>query len=272
VPHALCQLCRKHKELRDSHFLPKSVLKSLRAPTASVIDPITITDEVAISSSKQVKDYVLCHDCEQRFSRLGETWVVGKMARLNSFPLADMVQSGTPIIAGAEYDMYAGAAIPAIKTDQLAYFALSVFWRSVAHRWKSIAKVPEIDLGPYQEPIRQFLAGEAGFPKDVAVWVWLWTAKPYMLAAYFPMRVNPGEVYHSFEFYIPGIAFHLFSGRKIPQETRNGCCGNSNARMIFTVKRQHTGLLQMMTQSLKTARKSEKLKQFFGGPDPRTKK
>lgn len=43
-----------------------------------------------------------------------------------------MVRSGTPIIGGPEYDMYAGAAIPAVKTDKLAYFALSVFWRSVA--------------------------------------------------------------------------------------------------------------------------------------------
>ena len=62
------------------------------------------------------------------------------------------------------------------------------------------------------------------------------------------------------------------SARGLLIHVNTGQGGSSNARMIFAVKRQHTGILQMMTQSLKTARKSEKLKQFFAGTDPRAKK
>src|SRR3989442_15828086 len=54
-----CKLCREAKQLRDSHLLPRSLYKTLRAANAPNPNPIFLTSTRAGQTSKQLTDYVL---------------------------------------------------------------------------------------------------------------------------------------------------------------------------------------------------------------------
>ena len=57
--------------------------------------------------------------------------------------------------------------------DKLAYFGLSILWRSGVHMWNTAfgEKSNRMDLEDFEEPIRLFLHGDGPFPADVAVQV-----------------------------------------------------------------------------------------------------
>src|SRR5579872_7235432 len=142
--------------------MPAGVLKTLREPSIPNADPILLTGKVALQTSRQVKEYMLCGDCEDLFSKKGEKWVIAKIARPDSFPLNDALVHAKPLAEDSRVAIYAGPEVTNIKIEKLIYFGLSVFWRSAAHRWNMIGGAdPNIVLGPYEEPIRKFLRAEA---------------------------------------------------------------------------------------------------------------
>lgn len=69
-----CELCLSQGSLIDSHFMPKSAYKIVKQVSQAV--PIVINDEIAMQADKQVKDYLLCATCEERFNKSGEGWVM----------------------------------------------------------------------------------------------------------------------------------------------------------------------------------------------------
>ena len=52
--------------------------KILREPGQTNPNPVIVGRDYAYSTSKQLTDYLLCEceECEQRFRRLGEDWVM----------------------------------------------------------------------------------------------------------------------------------------------------------------------------------------------------
>jgi hypothetical protein len=57
------------------------------------------------------------------------------------------------------------ASAMGIDTAPLAYYALSILWKGSVHEWTTLkGQKSSVDLGKYQEPIRCFLIGDAGFP------------------------------------------------------------------------------------------------------------
>jgi hypothetical protein len=68
-----CKLClTPEAELHDSHFLPRSFYALFRDGKN---EPIRFSPESVYPTSKQIKDFVFCGDCEERFNRDGENWV-----------------------------------------------------------------------------------------------------------------------------------------------------------------------------------------------------
>jgi hypothetical protein len=76
APQGKCRLCLQDRELRSSHLLPKSMYKLLRNDEFSNPNPFVHGPERSVQTSKQAQQYLLCHDCEQRFSKRGEAWVM----------------------------------------------------------------------------------------------------------------------------------------------------------------------------------------------------
>ncbi len=74
-----CKLCLKTGvELRDSHFLSAGIYRILRDDNEKNPNPWLLTKDAAVQTSSQLKAHLLCHDCEQRFSKNGETWALGR--------------------------------------------------------------------------------------------------------------------------------------------------------------------------------------------------
>lgn len=247
--------------------MPAAVMKVLRAQGSKTPDPITLTPKLAKRTSRPIVDYVLCAECEDLFSKNGETWVGANMAREGSFPLRDPVQKAIPIESDRDYAVYASAQIPEINVDKLVYFGLSVFWHSSAHVWKGIEGLASIELGPYQKPIRQFLRGEGAFPANTVVAIKLWPDNP-SLFAHFPMRLQ-SKGFHYFYFHIPGIEFLLCTRQRIPTSVRSLCAQTQPLRPIIVERGINKSAIKMMAQTFQTAYKPETLRKFLTGPDPR---
>ena len=262
-----CRLCHINADLQVSHFLPNAVYAQLREDALKNPHPVLMTEDDSIISSKQIAEHLLCFDCEQRFSKLGESWVLGNMARATSFPLQDMLIKAKPLGISPDqtFACYSAAAIPGIDMDALIYFALSIFWRGAAHRWRNIKGVMEgIKLGPYEEPIRKFLLG-GPFPDDIVVQIAVWPTKDVIPAAYTP-RKGKAPGYHAFNFMIPGIEFRLLAGKQIPDDVLSSCSHASPQKLIYAT-------MQTVTETIETFGKimshSKPSKSLLGSRTPK---
>ncbi len=144
-------------------MIPRALYKLARQPG---FDPVVMTPALAMHTSRQIRDFVFCRECEQRFSRNGEDYVMKLVLRNNSFPLLDrLVFVRVPKTVKNGVATYATTKTE-IDTRTMAYFALSVFWRAAVHRWTTLGsqgtsfELPSEEM----EPVRKFLLGELGFP------------------------------------------------------------------------------------------------------------
>jgi hypothetical protein len=240
MPAGLCPLCLNYTDVLDSHLIPAGVNRILRDQTISGNpDPLSITAKVTVQSSRQFHDYVFCKGCETRFNRNGERWVLAHMARGTEFRLFDILASSKEIESPYDGDhWYAAAEIPDINTQALAYFGLSMAWRTSVHAWKGIDGFKRrLDLGSYQGPIRKYLLGESSFPTNCNLVVAVWPDKETVLySTYLPRRHFMDRRFHTYSFYLPGITFVLFLGKQIPHEVKDQCCYTTERKVILSSK------------------------------------
>lgn len=247
-----CKLCRAHGELRESHFMPAAIFSQLRTPSRKNPHPVLITKSMSMISSRQIKDYVLCNDCEQRFSKLGESWVLANMSRPAGFALQDALKKAGPFSASDGFELFSGAAIAGIDSDALVYFALSVFWRAAIHQWKSVdGNTEPIKLGPFEDGIRSFLLG-GPFPANAVVTVSVWPTNNVLPAAYTP-REGDAPGFAVFNFMIPGIEFRLHLG-SVPSELRALCAKTSPQRVIIASASLEKETMQTFFDLMKTSK------------------
>jgi hypothetical protein len=129
--------------------------------------------------------------------------------------------------------VYHGFSIPQLDMDKLTYFGASVFWRGSVHNWKDRKGVAHgIDIGPYEEPLRQFLLKKSAFPANMGLMVSIWRMNQPWICAYSPTSGDTSG-YHTYLFYVPGIQFLLSVGRAIPEETMYCCSATTPERVIF---------------------------------------
>ncbi|HTU58266.1 MAG TPA: hypothetical protein VMF89_07525, partial [Polyangiales bacterium] len=122
-------------------------------------EPIAIEKGEARRTAKQVKEYMLCGDCEQKLG-VYDNEVSRLACNASQFPAIAHVgrviatnQEGTELAESGSLDLV-----------RLAYFACSVVWRGHAAR-----SVPDCNLGPLAESFRRFLNGESGPPAKVVL-------------------------------------------------------------------------------------------------------
>ncbi len=214
-----CGLCRKSAELRNSHLLPAALYKFFRNPADGPnSSPIHVTTKKIFSSDKQITEYFLCGRCEQQFAANGESYVLRQCDRQNgTFRLRDLLQGTSVLCDLGEEKVYEVASLLGDKTERYLYFGASVFWRAAARSWMCRgAGVAPINLGHYEEQLRLYLLGEAGFPANGRLFVNVSsngqtgvTIPP--LEGQLTLSTYKGPYY---KFYIPGILFTLISNRE----------------------------------------------------------
>ena len=228
-----CSLCKSQRELRESHFMPAAAYKLVQKSAGEA--PVVIKSTATIQKHEQVKDALLCNDCERRFSENGERWVMEHCYRHNEgFKLKELIDGSKPITVGSGLKVYSAASIPQIDIGKLSYFAASIMWRGSAHEWRSgSVRVRTPKLGSrYEEALRRYLLGETGFPANAALWVsviptaelWNSFAVPY-----------GGRLrgFWRYKFPFLGIAFVFFLGSRIDAQTRRMCTVRSQEMLIY---------------------------------------
>lgn len=134
MPVGWCKLCLKKKPLRQSHLLGRAFYKMCKEAGS---DPVVMTPKIILPTSRQVKEYLLCEDCEQLFNSKGEEYVSTLVYDGTDFPLLERMNVSMTIKEEPNLLVYSASAM-GLDYDKLAYFALSVFWRSSVREWTTI--------------------------------------------------------------------------------------------------------------------------------------
>jgi len=222
------------EELQDSHFIPRAMYKYLRTASEKNPNPVVVGRTRESTTSKQVKDFLLCAKCEDLFNKNGENEILKWVWNGKSFPLGDRLAVAVPLsLDPSVTPSFSGTSI-GVETEKFAYFALSVIWRAAVHEWDMPfgGKTTLLNLGDSEEPIRKYLLGTAGFPSEVVVVATACTDPLSIQSFSLPSQVigYPGSC---FAIRALGIYFRILIGSNIPPESREICCAMSKARPIF---------------------------------------
>jgi hypothetical protein len=238
-PVSPCALCRNESVLCDSHLLPAASYKPLRSASNPSPHPLVLTPDKAYHTSKQPKDYVLCRDCEERFHRNGEDWILSHYyrGRNKGFRFREILQQQAPVFEDGDSKIYACANVPGLDMDQVIYFAMSVFWRTAVHVWRRDKRVIHIELGKYEEPLRMFLLGAGPFPEKMALQVWVSSLQGDMLANSHLTEETRVEQHRAYGFAIPGMVFRLIVSGNLPQRFVNGSTAPSPEKFVAIIPR-----------------------------------
>jgi hypothetical protein len=206
-------------------------------------NPVLITPNAAVQTSRQDWAHLLCSDCEQIFSKNGEHWVFKNGLKADgSFKLASMLAATIPDISDSKSTstkLYYAAGIPEINIAALTYFAASMFWRASIYPWTSDKRIP-VKLGTYDEAFRLYLLGLAAFPESAALWVIVREKSEIDRLTHEPISEKINSVYNH-RFSMPGFHFQLFVGKNIPDIYRKYCfvAGERNPLIVSGIVEPH---------------------------------
>lgn len=230
MPLGRCPLCLEEKELVKSHLIPRAMYDYCRTPES---EPVLITSEVIMQTSRQTQAYLLCEGCERLLNEAGENWLLPLLARIDqTFPLLDIIERLPPDRVDGEWKGYAAFRNPEIEIDKLVHFAMGVFWKASVHSWVGYSRDPRIELGPYRDKVRVFLRGEAAFPEHMGLVIGVLPRDKALISFYQPYRARV-EGYHNFLFYIPGVQFVLSVGKGIPADMPDICFASNKAHPVL---------------------------------------
>jgi hypothetical protein len=176
--------------------------------------------------------------------------------RKRGFALLEKLNVAMPLKIEPSLTAYSGSAI-GIDTEQLAYFALSVLWRSGVREWRTLGQqTTGVSLGAFEEPIRKYLSGEAPFPAGVGVTVQVCTDLGSRFGTFAP-SATIGAPSPAYSLLVRGLWFHIVTD-PLPAFLEHCCCVNSVKKVIFE-KDCERELLQAGSHIMATAVVSPKL-------------
>ena len=115
-----------------------------------------------------------------------------------------------------------------------------------------------VQLGKaYEEEFRQYLHGEAAFPRNAAIWVAVVRSEAPAPLINFPVDEIKGK-YHQHHFDVFGLSYFLYVGGSLPEEvTRhcaarspNGTCSSLTSATSSFAKRRNFSISRFLLQSL----------------------
>ena len=216
----ICKLCLHTKTLQHSHFLPAALYRKSRQEGARNPNPLLLSAVGNVQTSQQIRDYVLCRECEQLFSSKGERYAMSQVQHRGRFPLLQTLRAVPPSKVSTDYAWYTRATTASIDREKLTYFALSVFWRASAHQWPK--GETNVNLGAHQEPVRKYLLGEAALPSNLTLLLVVCTDVLAQNTFYLP-SLGSTELVLTYTFQARGMNFFLNIGLDMPPMLRALC-------------------------------------------------
>jgi hypothetical protein len=220
MKNGICKMCFGQKDLIRSHLIPRAAYELCRSADS---EPIKITAEVVMQTSRQTQDHLLCSECDNLLSSRGESWVLPKLQTFNQgFPLYDLLVRVPPDVTVGVGAGYATCRNPAIDVQAITHFAIGIFWTASVHSWTKHGREPRIDLGPYQEQLRLFLFGEGSFPKYVSLVVGVALPQTQFINATEPYRGGKAGG-RNYIFNVPRMQFVMTVGKTITPDFVETC-------------------------------------------------
>lgn len=138
----ICALCLNEKELRDSHFLPKFVYRSINKIKKNKTEKILLQNNRNASPLfHEIKKHFLCSCCENKLNINGEDYTARLITASDKLPPKLNI-----IYSNYMYGkiLYYRSEIENLDNQKIVYFATSIFWRalSVWHGYSSLS-LPE---------------------------------------------------------------------------------------------------------------------------------
>jgi len=226
----ICKLClRPGLELQESHYMPAALY-----PKNIKLEYLSRGGVRNLVADNEIKAPLLCFECEQRFSRNGESEVLRHIAGKIAKRPVPLLEKLAPLAVKEEDETlksYCGAEA-GLDMDMFAYFALSIAWRST-HSWpvSGEADTKPLTLGLYKELVRKFLAKETEeFPGDTAVTVVVCSDRVSREAWFLPVQ-SDDIWYHDLRFLAFGVMFRVTLGKDMPPVLRRDSC-HANGKRI----------------------------------------
>jgi hypothetical protein len=97
-----CELCHALADLRDSHYLPKSGYKKMRASHLKNPNRVVLSGGKAKQARCRSGITNFAGACEERFNKGGEAWILNKIPQNYGEPfwLHTLLNSKTPTVNG----------------------------------------------------------------------------------------------------------------------------------------------------------------------------
>jgi hypothetical protein len=262
----MCALCKQPgKMLQDSHLIPRAVYDACRTPDLTNPHPLILTKEIVLQAPHQITDYLLCENCEDRFNKRGEAWLLQRLAHDGASPLYDALSRLQALGGLGDDTLYATEGHDAINTDKLVYFSMSVFWRASVKRWNHVGCGVGIQLGKYEEPLRKWLVGDGPFPKNMAIIICIPPTAQAVAMSYGPTAMKNSQ-FHVFRLYVPGVEFTLVVGNRLPADVVATCAQTSSEKFVFSspdvVKNAKQAFWNLRRHSRVSRNLQESLKRF----------
>jgi hypothetical protein len=187
-----------------------------------------------LKTKTQMKQPMLCQECEQRFDQGGETHVLDVIAPKNtkSFPLHDRMKVAYARDSDPSISRFYGPDFD-LDMDKFAYFAVSVVWRAVASQWpmQDGNLTQKVNLGAFQENMRRYLLSETQLPPDLAVIVIVCSDIESRMRFFHPAgSFEAGCI--NFRFLARGVVFRVMMGYQMLPYLRERSC-TSNLKCIW---------------------------------------
>jgi hypothetical protein len=265
MPQGICKMCLEPKELIRSHLIPAAVYKLCRTSDS---DPVRISSEVIMQTSRQTQDYLLCATCDNSLSTHGENWVLPKLKTWDAgFPLYDILAAVPPDVIEGEGAGYAAKRNPKIDVEAITHFAMGIFWKASVHGWAKDRKEPRIELGPYSDKLRQFLRHKAPFPEHMTLTVGITPPGTMFSNALEPYRGSLAGA-RNYVFNVPGMQFVLTVGKTISHEEKQ-VCFYTNALHPIILTDLARPMLELYRKQTKKAYRSKKLLSYLAAKKSR---
>lgn len=233
----VCALCRRVSVLCRSHLIPQAVYRRCRDEELGAPVHLSRGSEAergrAVAVNREIVGAVLCEACEHLLNARGEAAALRYLAGSSEgFRLQEELGLLTPVESRGEIRAF--DLLPtSIPHEALATFALSIFWRSSLDGWNwPNRQSARIELGPYQEELRQFLLGDLPTPPHCMLMAVV-ASEPgenELVMLPYSGRGSGGRVHLCT---ILGVTFQLFVGNNLDPRVERLALNSGERRIII---------------------------------------
>ncbi|EKN4714807.1 hypothetical protein FG465_003572 [Yersinia enterocolitica] len=185
----ICALCLNMKELRDSHFLPKFVYRTMNKIKKDKSEKVLLQfNRNAAPIFHEIKKYLLCECCEAKLNLNGEDYVARLLLKTNNQPTKiHSIYSKNML----RKELFNTSNIEGLDNKKIFYFATSIFWRATFEWYGS---TPLILKESSTSEMRQLLTYDDGSSSYIIICLPLFLFEQHSII--FPKKYHRKDIFN----------------------------------------------------------------------------